>query len=272
MTTRSTAWLIPLALGLITAGTATAQDAIGQVTSLVGTARANGPSGDRALVCGDTVYAGDTVTTGLASGAGILMGDVLAKIDAASALEIGRTDAGAPDTTLARGRVRVVDARDGGAPGRLTARTTEVQVAGNDTEAYLLSEKVGPYAMFCEWDAPLALSRDAERKTLDPNQCVIAKDSEPLYFADAHETRIPVAGAACPPDLGGLALADPHFSPTDVAAGPPPERWSNMARGVEGPGRDSCEDPGSGCSGGPGGIRISEPSPALLGGGQFGGQ
>ncbi len=249
MTTRSTAWLIPVALGLITAGTATAEDAIGQVTSLVGAARASGPGGDRALACGDTVYVGDTVTTGLASGAGIMMGDVLARIDATSALEIGRTDAGTPDTTLAQGRVRVIDARDGGAPGRLTARTTEVQVAGNDTEAYLLSEKVGPYAMFCEWDAPLALSRGTERKTLDPNQCVIAKDSEPLYVADAHEERIPAAGGACPPNLGGLAAAAPHFSSTDVAAGPPPERWSSMARGVDGPGRDSCEDPGSGCLG-----------------------
>ena len=46
-----------------------------------------------------------------------------------------------------------------------------MQIAGNDTEAYLLSEKVGPYAMFCEWDAPLALRRGNERKTVDPNLC-----------------------------------------------------------------------------------------------------
>lgn len=108
MTTRTTAWLIPLALGLITAGTANALDPIGEVTSLIGTARASGPGGDRGLACGDTVYAGDTVTTGLASGAGILMGDVFARIDATSTLEIGRTDAGTPDTMLGRGRVRVI--------------------------------------------------------------------------------------------------------------------------------------------------------------------
>jgi hypothetical protein len=223
------------------------------------------------LACGDTVYVGDTVTTGLASGAGILMGDVLARIDATSALEIGRTDAGTPDTTLSRGRVRVIDARDGGAPARLTAGTTAVQIAGNDTEAYLLSEKVGPYAMFCEWDAPLALRRGAERKTVDPNQCVIAKDSEPLYVADAHEERIPAAaGAPCPPDLGALAAAGPHFSATDVAAGPPPERWSDMARGVSGPRSDSCEDPGSGCVGVVGGGFITITSPPPGGGGQPG--
>ena len=144
MTTRRIAWFIPLALGLITAGTATAEDPIGQVTSLVGAARASGPGGDRALACGDTVYVGDTVTTGLASSAGILMGDVLARIEAASALEIGRTNEGTPDATLSRGRVRVIDARDGGAPARLSARTIGVEIAGNDMEAYLLSEKVGP--------------------------------------------------------------------------------------------------------------------------------
>ena len=100
---------------------------------------------------------------------------------------------------------------------------------------------------------------------------MIARDSEPLYVADAHEERIPAAaGAPCPPDLGALAAADAHFSPTDVAAGPPPERWSELARGVGGPGRDSCEDPGSGCAGVPGGFFISEPVPDPGSGQPFG--
>lgn len=271
MTLRDTARRISLTLcptlllALAAAAPSAAQDAVGQVTSLVGAARASGPGGERALACGDPVYAGDTVTTEEASSAGILMGEVLARVDATSALAFGRTGEGAPDTTLERGRVRVIDAREEGAAARLRARATAVEIAGTDTEAYLLAEKIGPYAMFCEWDAPLAVSRGPESRTLDPHQCVIAKDAEPLYVADAHDERIPAEGGPpCPPELGHLAAPGPHFSPTDVAAGPPPDRWSSLARGVAGPGRDSCEDPGSGCLGGGnggGGITIVSPPP-----------
>jgi hypothetical protein len=265
MTTRSTAWLIPVTLGCLVAGGATAQNAVGQVASVVGKVRAAGPGGaDRVLACGDTVYAGDTVSTGLGSSAGIVMNDVLARVDGASAVKFGLTPDGTPDTELDRGRVRVIDARDEGAPARLAARNAQVHVAGNDAEAYLLEEKVGPYAMFCEWDSPLEVSRGSERTQAAPNQCVIAKDSEPLYVADAHEDRIPVEGGApCPP----VVAAGPHFSPDDlpdVGAGPV-ETWSSVARGIAPPDRDPCGDPGSGCisrSGAGGSIFINEAVPA----------
>jgi len=268
MTLRTTAWLIPLAIALVNADAAHAQAPIGRVTSLTGSVRAVGPGGARPLACGDRVYAGDKVSTGLQSSAGILLGDVLARVDAASELRVGQTAEGAPDATLERGRVRMIDAREGGAPsGRLVARTTEVQVAGNDAEAYLLAEKIGPYVMLCEWDEPVLVSRGAESTTMAPNQCVIAKDAESLYVANAHDERIPAAGGApCPPDLGALAAPLSHFAPTDVAAGPPLEPWSSPALPVAGPERQACDQPGSGCEAPPGGIIIVEPPPDLGGG------
>src|SRR2546422_7897012 len=39
------------------------------------------------------------------------------------------------------------------------------------------------YAMMCEWDAPLPVSRGKEEKTAKPGECVIAKPKEPLYTA-----------------------------------------------------------------------------------------
>ena len=256
---RSTTLLIPLALGLLATADAAAQTAVGQITSLVGNARANGPGGaDRALACGDTIFAGDTVSTGIGASAGILMDDVLARVGSASALAVSQTPDGTPDTVLERGRVRVIDARDADAlAAKLAALNVDVVIAGNDAEAYVLTEKVGPYAMFCEWDAPLAVNRGGESQTADPNQCVIAKSREPLYVSDAHEDRIPAEGGnTCPPNLAGLADPGPHFS--DVGADGP-ERWSNLAQGTTMPDRGPCDDPGSGCAGGY--VIISEPIP-----------
>lgn len=260
---------------------ASAQSPVGQVTSVVGDVRASGPGGaDRALACGDTVYAGDTVSTAPSASAGILMDDVLARVDGSSSLTVGQTGSGTPDAQLDRGRVRVIDARDAGEPARLGARNAEVRVAGNDAEAYVLSEKIGPYAMFCEWDAPLAVRRGDEQQNTDPNHCVIAKDREPLYVSDAHEERIPAGGGdPCPPDLGGLVAPGPHFSPVasrDVAMGPPAGAWSSMAAGQGMPRFDPCDTPGSGCADARGtGIVIVEPPPSTDpqpgSGGPFGG-
>jgi hypothetical protein len=273
------ALLVPLLLlAPVAAG---ADEPVGHVTSLVGDVRASGPGGDgRALACGDPVFAGDTVTTGSGASAGILMDEVLARVDAESALTVGRTGAGTPDARLDRGRVRVIDARDAGEPARLAARSAEMRVAGSDAEAYVLSEKVGPYAMFCEWDAPLAVSRGAETQETGPLHCVIAKDAEPLYVANAHDERIPATGGPTCPDLAALTAPNDHFSPVatrDVAAGPPLERWSNLAGAVGTPGLDPCGDPGAGCAstrGGDGGIVIDEPPPGgdpQPGAGTFGG-
>ena len=101
--------------------------------------------------------------------------------------------------------------------------------------------------MLCEWDAPLAVARADESAVAQPGKCVIAKRSEPLYLADAHDERLGTpAQDACAlgPVIGAL---DVHLSPADVAAGPLLGPWSGKAGGLEFPSRSPCDEPGSGC-------------------------
>jgi hypothetical protein len=253
MTARSAFGITLLALGLILPVDALAGDAVGEVTSASGDVRAIGPDGsERTLSCGDDIFHGDTLATGAGSHVGVLSGDYLTQVPDSSRVLFAQTGGGAPDATLKRGKVRIIDVREGdGEIARLAAGNAHVRVAGNDAEAYLLSEKVGDYAMFCEWDAPLDVVRNDEQKLADPEQCVIAKPTEPLYVADAHDERIQASEIeTCPPDLGALATLDPHFNPIssrDVAAGPPPLDWSSLAEPLEPPGRNPCELPGSVC-------------------------
>ena len=253
MSARSAFGITLFALGLTMPVSAMAGAAVGEVTSATGSVVATAPDGtQRTLSCGDSIFDGDTLSTGADSNVGVLSGAFLTQVPDASAGRFGQTDEGAPDATLERGRVRIIDVREDGTTARLAAADAEVRVVGNDAEAYLLSEKTGGYAMFCEWDAPLDVTRNGERKLADPNECVIAKPHEPLYVADAHDARIPASAVdTCPPDLGALASTDPHFSPIasrDVAAPPPSLAWSNLAEAPGPPGRNPCEVPGSICS------------------------
>jgi tetratricopeptide (TPR) repeat protein len=270
---RSALGITLLVLGLGWPAAALAGESVGQVTSAAGEVVAIAADGsERTLGCGDPIYAGDRLATGAGANVGVLSGDYLTQLPDSSRVLFGQTASGAPDATLERGKVRIIDVREGGGTARLAAADAAVRVVGNDAEAYLLSEKVGGYAMFCEWDAPLDVVRRDEQKLADPEQCIIAKPHEPLYVADAHEERI-AAGPVetCPPDLGALASTDPHFSPIasrDVAAPPPPLVWSSLPDAPGPPGRNPCELPGSVCgfvAGAPptGIIVVDEPVPGL---------
>jgi hypothetical protein len=246
---------------------------IGEVTSVSGRATATQPGGvARPLACGDPILAGDLVETSAGARVGVLQGDVMTYLDESSALRMGATAGAAPDATLEKGRVRRIDPRDGGAEARLGALETQVAGVGNDLEAYILTEKVGPYAMFCEWDAPLAAERGPQHLTLGPGECVIAKAAEPLYLAKAHEQRIAAApDEVCGPDpalIAALAGAPArHLSPADVAAGPVGLATSKTAGlglfdpvGPEEPVRESCDV--SGACNFP--IIVIEPPPGAL--------
>ena len=265
MRTATKSWTCGLVLGALALPlSATGADgALGQVTSVSGQATAARDGGTpRNLACGDPVYAGETITTTQGSSAGLLLGpDLLAQVGESSALRLGTTPSGTADTTLQRGTVRVIDAREGAAPARLAAGTAAARIEGGDTEAYVLSEKAGGYAMFCEWDTPLAVTRGNESRTASPEQCVIAKPDEPLYLADAHQDRLAALPDACaPPQFAALGPHFPAIAARDVAAGPAPFSLSPAELpGIE---REACEDPGAEC----GGIRFDEEPP---GGGDF---
>jgi len=213
-------WLAAAA-ALLLAGAAGAADELGRVSSVGGEATAQRPGEvPRDLACGDPVYADDTLRTGADSRLGVMLEDVMTHLDADTEVSLGRTDQAQPAARLERGKVRMLDPRDGGAPARLAALDASARVVGTDTEAYLFSEKVGPYAMLCEWDAPLPVERGSESLTADPGECVIAKPKEPLYTAKAHDERIPALAEVCDPGPALARLVDPlhHLTPADVAA------------------------------------------------------
>ena len=205
---------------------ALAADELGRVTAVTGEATAQQPDAEvRPLHCGDPVFPGDTLRTGSDSHVGVQLDDVATHLDPNTQVLLGRTEVNTPSARLLAGKVRMIDPRDEGEPARLSVLAADGHVMGNDAEAYIFSEKVGPYAMLCEWSDPLPVTRANESKTAQPNECVIAKPKEPLYTAKAHDVRIPALAQECAPgpDLANLNNPLNHLTPRDVAsAGPIP--------------------------------------------------
>jgi hypothetical protein len=219
---------------------------VGHVASLTGSATAQRPgAAARPIACGDAICAGDSVTTGAASSAGLLVGDVLTQLDADSTARIGMTPESTVDVELARGGVRMIDPSSGDAPARLSAGGAHGRVAGNDAEGYVLAEKAGHFAMLCEWDEPLPVSRGAQTATADPGECVVAKRDEPLYLAPGHPERIAALTDSCNPTL---AIAPPLDPLPIVSAGPPGEGPA-LPEVPLFPPPSPCDVPGVGCSG-----------------------
>jgi hypothetical protein len=221
---------------------------VGHVASLTGSATAQSPgAAPRGVACGDAICAGDSVTTGSASSAGLLVGDVLTQLDADSTARIGTTPESAVDVELAQGGVRMIDPSSGDAPARLTAGGAQARVAGNDAEGYVLAEKAGQYAMLCEWDEPLQVSRGPQTATADPGECVVAKPGEPLYGAPGHPARIAALMDSCNPDFA----ISPPLDPLPVVAAGPPGEGPELPDVPLFPPPSPCDVPGVGCTGGP---------------------
>lgn len=201
----------------------------------------------RPLDCHDAVYAGEKVVTHENSGVSLVVGDVLAQLDEKSELELGHGASEAPTLGLEAGGVRVIDPRPEGEPVELEVLSANASIVGNDTEAYVFYEKTGGYAVFCEWDTPLPVSRGEEGEVAPPGRCVISKPKERLYTADAHEERMAVPeeiDCTLRPLIGQLEM---HLDPSDVAAGPDLRPWSDVAPTLAMPPRSPCDLPGSGC-------------------------
>ncbi len=222
-----------------------------RVASVVGSARAESADGRvRDLACGDVVGAGERVQVGPASRLGLLAGEAYAQVEARSTLRVDVTPEGAPQLDLESGRLRVVDARGVDSPPLgLGTPHASARGLGVDSELFVLSEKAGAYSLLCEWEAPLEVARNGEQLAAEPGQCVVANPREALYLTPAQAERVALAGEdACPvgPVLGRVA---DRFSPTDVAAAPPPTGLLRPAPPAFA--RDACDDPGAGCGGMP---------------------
>jgi hypothetical protein len=243
------------------AGSALAADEIGRVSAVGGDATAQQPGAElRPLACGDPVFAGDTLRTGAGSSVGVQLDDVATHLDANTQVEIGRTPENTPSARLVRGKVRMIDPRDEGAPAQLSALAADAHVKGNDAEAYIFSEKVGPYAMMCEWDDPLPVTRGKESKTANPGECVIAKPKEPLYTANGHDQRIPALAQECGPGPAVAFNPNDYLAPTNVAAGGPVPDNFQPAQFPPGPGY-VCDNTGACSPAVP--VVIAEPPPVI---------
>ena len=229
----------------------------GEVISLAGRLQARAPGAPpRWLECGALVCANDDLSTDAASRAGVLVGETLVQLERESAARIGLTPEAAVDVAVARGSVRVVDPGGGGPQARITAAGAEGRLVGNDTEVHVLREKTGAYALLCEWDAPLAVTRGDQARTASPGECIVAKRSEPLYQAPGHAERLAVLEATCNPRLPLAPLA--HLEPLPIVSSPPPDDSPPLPDGTPFPPPSPCDDPGLNCAGGP---VVVEPPP-----------
>lgn len=225
-----------------------------QVVALQGSATA----GSSTLAVGDSIAAGSVIRTGVDSRVGILASQIYVQLDPQSSLTLERDASGLVRMALGEGRARVVDTRTNPAPAGLSVVDSTATIAGGDAEFYILNEKSGRYAMFCEWSSPLTVTRDPKSLSAGPNQCVLAKPHEPLYSAKGHDHQIPLL-----PLPYTAAFADPvadRFDTTDVAAGPPGMGFGDPISPPDYQ-RDPCDVPGSGCATGRSAPRVIEPPP-----------
>ena len=250
---------------------AMAADNLGIVSSVRGVATAQRPGeSPRQLSCGDAIYSDDTLRTDSGSRVGVLLEDVVAHLAQETQVKLGRTDQAQPHARLEIGKVRMIDPREGGNPAQLAALDATADVVGNDAEAYIFSEKIGPYAMLCEWDDTLPVNRDpSQGLSAAPGECVISKPKEPLYTARAHDARI-AAGAPEDCDLGPAIATiagapGNHLTPGDVAA-PPLAGIDTTGLGDRNPlggvlnDRRACDTPAGSCAQ-PLPFQVFEPPP-----------
>jgi hypothetical protein len=223
-----------------------------EVVALEGKATANAAP----LAIGDPIAAGSVIRTGSDGKVGVLASEVYVQLDPQSALLL-EEDAGRVKMTLQEGRARLIDTRTHAPAGSLQVDHARSTVAGGDAEVYVLNEKAGRYAMFCNWTGPVQVTREPGSLSVDPGHCVLSKPHEPLYGAQGHDHQIPLL--PLPYDAVLFDAPANHFDTTDVAAGPPGFGFSDPMNPMDRV-RDPCDSPGTGCKTASG-LVVVEPPP-----------
>jgi hypothetical protein len=244
--------VLSLIAAVALAGAARADAPAAEVVALQGKATADAA----ALSVGDPIVTGSVIRTGADGKVGILASDIYVQLDPDSAVLLERDGSGHVKLTLQNGRARIIDTRGGGNPGALRIDNADSVISGGDAEVYVLNEKAGRYAMFCNWTGPVQVTRDPKSLSADPGNCVLSKPHEPLYSARGHEHQIPLL----PLPYDAVLFDSPanHFDTTDVAAGPP-GGFSDPVNPLALT-RDPCDTPGSGCKKG-NALIVVEPPP-----------
>ncbi|HTO69346.1 MAG TPA: hypothetical protein VMR31_05745 [Myxococcota bacterium] len=250
--------VVGLLAAVALAGAARADSPAAQVVALEGRATADAAD----LAIGDSIVAGSVIRTAADSRVGVFAGEIYVQLDPQSALRLERDAGGHVTMTLQEGRARIVDTRGAGDPAALRVDSAKSTIATNgDSEVYILNEKAGRYAMFCDWKGPVQVTRNPKSLHADPGHCVLSKPHEDLYAANGHDHQIPLL--PLPNDAALFDAPANHFDTTDVAAGPPGFGFGDPVSPIERQ-RDPCDVPGSGCIAQTG-LRVVEPPPVTGG-------
>jgi hypothetical protein len=209
---------------------------VGQVASVQGDVRAVAPDGSsRALGCDDAVNACDSIVTGAGAGASLLVDDAVVQIGPDSQVALSARPA--PELALERGGVRVVDARDEAAQ-RVQLFTPALSASTGRGDAEITRD--GDNVRVCAHDEPLVVMAHDGAKTVPAGSCLETDALGGLAGSPDGTPGVALGDAAsCPFYVAGLpGLVPPVSSPPPGGPGVDP---------YEAPGRDSCDDPGSGC-------------------------
>lgn len=211
--------------------------AVAQVASVHGDVRAVAPDGSsRALGCDDVVNACDAVVTGAGASAGLLVDDAVVQIGPDARVEFSARPA--PELAIEQGSVRVVDVRDQ-APQRVQLYTPALSASTSRGDAEISRD--GDHVRVCAHDEPVVVMAHDGATTVPAGSCLETTVAGALAASPAGVPSVPLGdGGSCPFYVAGLpGLVPPVGSPPPGGPGIDP---------FDPPGRDSCDDPGSGCA------------------------
>ncbi len=209
---------------------------LARVASVQGDVRAVGPDGSsRALACDDVVNACEDVVTGPGASAGLVIDDAIVQIGPDAQVELSARPA--PELAVERGAARVVDGRDEAAQ-RVQLYAPGVSASTGRGDAELVRE--GDVVRVCAHDEPLVVMAQDGAKTVPAGSCLETKVLGGFTIVPAGAPTVALgAMGACPFYVATVpTTVPPVSSPPPTGPGIDP---------FDPPGRDSCDDPGSGC-------------------------
>jgi hypothetical protein len=210
---------------------------IARVASVSGDVSALAPDGSsRPLECDGEVRACEKIVTGLGADVALLIDEAVVQLGPQTSAQISAHSA--PEVALERGVVRVVDLREvAGERVQLYTPALSASTGRGDAEV----TRDGDAVRVCAHDEPIVVMARDGAMTVPAGSCLATDVSGALAASAAGDPALAVSnGAACPFHVAALPdLAPPVSSPAPPGPEIPP---------FDPPGRDSCDDPGSGCA------------------------
>jgi hypothetical protein len=217
----------------------TGEGEVGRVAAREGeTTLARGGASARGIACDDVLRACDLVGTGSSGSAGLLLGDAFVQLGPDTRVELVQQPT--PELRLERGSVRVIDERsEAAARVRVVTETLAASGGRGDLEVSALPGET----RVCALDQPVVVEIADRAQTLPAGSCLASRGTGAASAAMPGAPSVAVADTdACPFEvavLPGLATPPVGAAPLGVFPELPP---------FDPPGRDACDQPGSGCA------------------------